>query len=117
MLQGEPQNSSAANVDKVVIYGIIITWRDSHCDTVALNTHQKVNVLCIGVAFEFETKLLAVPNSNLRLVRSGSYDRLAISCCCKAVAGLWKLEILYELDTGKDLFVLECGLAFLALVR
>lgn len=65
---------------------------------------------------EFETELFAVPDSELRLVGARRKDRLAISGRRDAVACLWELEILDELDTIENFFVLEGSFALLALV-
>jgi len=60
-------------------------------------THDKIDVLDIGMPLEFERELVKVPYTHLRLVRPRSNDMMAVACALDAIARLGKLKVLYEL--------------------
>lgn len=67
-------------------------------------THDKIDVFDVGVPLELERELVEVPYAHLRLVCPRGDDVVAIASRFYAVARLWKLEMLYELDGALHAF-------------
>ena len=82
-----------------------------------MEAHDEIDVLNIGMTFEFERELVEIPNAHLGLVRPGGDDVVAVARALDAVAGLGELKVLQELYGTLDVlanraFALGLGGAF-----
>ena len=64
----------------------------------------EVNIFCIRVSLKFESKLVEVIHSDLRLVNTGCDCMVAVLGYFDPVTGLWKFKVLYEVYCALKLF-------------
>ena len=67
-------------------------------------TYSKVDILRIRMSLEFESKLVEVVHSYLRLVNTGCDCMVTVLAYFDPVTGFWEFKVLYEIYCAFKLF-------------